>query len=99
VTDQPIRPGGNRCDNRLMTKARARVVTALALVSLVLLVATAVEPDWIEEVFGVEPDAGSGSAEVLVTGAFALLAVVLGVGAVLSWRKVIRRQARSATGD
>jgi hypothetical protein len=83
-----------------MTKARAWIVTALSLVSLVLLVATAVEPDWIEEVFGGAPDAGSGSAEVLVTGAFAVLTVVLGVGAVLSWPKVVmRRQVRPATGD
>jgi hypothetical protein len=83
-----------------MTKARAWIVTALSLVTLVLLVATAVEPDWIEEVFGVEPDAGSGSAEVLVTGAFAVLTVLLGVRAALSWRKVVmRRQERPATGD
>jgi hypothetical protein len=33
--------------------------------------------DWIEELFGISPDAGSGSLEALIAGA--VVAVILGV--------------------
>ena len=33
--------------------------------------------DWIEELFGISPDAGSGTLEALIAGA--VVAVVLGV--------------------
>jgi hypothetical protein len=31
--------------------------------------------DWIEQVFGIEPDMGSGSLEILILGAIVLIAV------------------------
>jgi hypothetical protein len=40
---------------------------ALAGVCASLYVATVVVPDWIEVVFGVDPDRGSGALEVLVS--------------------------------
>ncbi len=42
--------------------------------------------DWIEELFGISPDAGSGTLEALIAGA--VVAVILGV--------VLSRRARSA---
>jgi hypothetical protein len=33
--------------------------------------------DWIEEIFGISPDAGSGTLEALIAGA--VVAVILGV--------------------
>ena len=53
----------------------------LAAAAAVLAVATAIRPDWIEELTGLDPDAGSGSAEWAVTLALALAAVALAVGA------------------
>jgi hypothetical protein len=94
VADQPIQPRSGRRNNCLMTKARASVVSVLALLSLVTLVVTAVEPDWVEEAFGVEPDAGSGLAEALVTGLLVMITVVLAASAVLTWRAALRRSGR-----
>jgi hypothetical protein len=53
----------------------------LAAAAAVLAVATAIRPDWIEELTGLDPDAGSGSAEWAVTLALALAALALAVGA------------------
>jgi undecaprenyl pyrophosphate phosphatase UppP len=43
--------------------------------------------DWIETVFGVDPDKGSGSAEWLVVVILLLVTVVLAVAARLEWRR------------
>jgi hypothetical protein len=53
----------------------------LAAASAVLAVATAIHPDWIESLTGLDPDAGDGSAEWAVTLILALAAVALAVGA------------------
>lgn len=45
--------------------------------------------DWIEELFGISPDAGSGTLEALIAGA--LVAVILGV--IYVWRS---RTARTS---
>ena len=47
-------------------------------------VITAIVPDWIEEAFLVEPDAGSGSLEWLIVIALALATVALSA---LAWRE------------
>jgi DMSO/TMAO reductase YedYZ heme-binding membrane subunit len=43
--------------------------------------------DWIEAVFGVDPDKGSGSAEWLVVLILLLLTVAFAAGARLEWRR------------
>jgi hypothetical protein len=43
--------------------------------------------DWIEQIFGIDPDMGSGSLEMLIAGAVVLVVVGLVVG---------RRRATSA---
>ncbi len=43
--------------------------------------------DWIETVFGVDPDKGSGSAEWLVVVILLLVTVMLAVVARLEWRR------------
>jgi hypothetical protein len=82
-----------------VSKFRASLVTALSVASVALLVATAAGPDWIEEVFAVAPDAGSGLAEALITGVFVALTMVSGLASVLSWRKVLTRARPRPTSD
>ena len=59
---------------------------ALFLASGVLLVATAIEPEWIEVVVGVDPDASSSLLELGLT-----IAAVIGLGCVVlagvEWRR------------
>ena len=62
-------------------RRRGWLELVLAVVSAIALLATLVSPDWIEELFGVEPDGGGGALEALIaisltvaTIAFALAA-------------------------
>ena len=48
--------------------------------------------DWIEQIFGIDPDMGSGSLEMLIAGAVVL--VVVGVIASRWTRKPQETQAR-----
>jgi hypothetical protein len=57
--------------------ARFRIEFALAIVSAFLFVLTLVAREWIEIVFGFEPDGGSGVLEWAITFAFLLAAVSL----------------------
>lgn len=43
--------------------------------------------DWIEAVFGMEPDQGNGSAEWLAVVVFLLVTVILAAGARREWRR------------
>lgn len=64
-----------------MRRSRLRVDAVLASLNAFLLVLTLVVPDWIEVVFRVDPDAGSGELEWLIAGAFALGTVGFGLAA------------------
>ena len=65
---------------------RLRLEIALAALSAALFVATLAWPEWIEMVFGVDPDHGDGSVEWLIMGVTALCAVGASVGARADWR-------------
>lgn len=70
------------------------IAVVLAVLSVVAFVATLVEPEWIEAVFRVGPDEGSGEAErgvaLWVLGAaavvFAVFAIVSGR---IAWRRAV----------
>ncbi|WP_344810137.1 hypothetical protein [Microlunatus ginsengisoli] len=65
----------------------------LAAMFGVLAVVTAVNSEWIEEVFGIDPDGGSGALEWAIVAAFGVLALV---AAGLGTRTVVLR-ARSSS--
>jgi hypothetical protein len=48
--------------------------------------------DWIEELFGISPDAGSGTLEALIAGA--VVAVILGVMFAIRTRSVQATEKR-----
>ena len=72
-------------------KVRLTIETLLGLASLVLAILTAINGEWIEELTGFEPDAGSGALEWAIVIAFALAAITLGALAVRDGRRL--RQA------
>lgn len=69
-----------------MRRSRLRVDVVLASLNAFLLILTLFVPDWIEVVFRVDPDAGSGELEWLIAGAFALGTVGFGLAASREWR-------------
>lgn len=68
------------------TRARAWLATVFAVVGLGLCALTLVWSEWIELLFGVDPDAGSGALELLVAGAFLVASVLLAGQARRDWR-------------
>ncbi|MEU5265807.1 hypothetical protein [Amycolatopsis sp. NPDC021455] len=66
-------------------KVRRWISGVLAAVSAVVLVLTLSWPDWIEEIFGVAPDSGDGSAESLLVVGLAAVTVASSADAGLLW--------------
>ena len=58
------------------TGAKFWIAIAFAILGSTLLVLTMANPEWIEEVFKVEPDEGSGSLELAISIALLVIAVV-----------------------
>ena len=52
-------------------------------------------PDWIEVVFGVDPDAHSGELELVITLGAAAVALALGLVAGAEWRRTVRPRSLS----
>lgn len=61
--------------------------TGMALVSSILFAMTLVQRDWIEIVFGLDPDHGAGVLEWLIVGAFLVISLTLFTLAGHEWRK------------
>jgi hypothetical protein len=68
-------------------KTRFSLETALAAVFAAIFVATVFWPDWIELVFGADPDQGSGEAEWAIVAGSGVLAVAFIVIARMEWRR------------
>jgi hypothetical protein len=65
-------------------------------VSTLLAVLTLVNREWIEEVFGVDPDAGNGTLEWAIVLVCALVVIVCVAVARVEWRRV---RASDLTGN
>ena len=74
---------------------RLAIRLVLALLSALLFLVTLIWHDWIELVFGVEPDQGSGAVEWLLVALTALGAVVFGLLARAEWMRARVITARS----
>ena len=73
---------------------RMIVEFVLAGIFVLLAIVTAVNPQWIETVFGIDPDRGSGALEWIVVASFGVLALVAaGLG---TRTAVLRRRTAQA---
>jgi hypothetical protein len=66
----------------------------LATASAALLLLTLLAPDWIEAVFGVDPDAGNGSLEWALVGVLAVTAIAVLGAARREWRRPLTTPSR-----
>jgi hypothetical protein len=69
---------------------------ALGVIGTALFVMTLVWQDWVETIFGFDPDHGNGSFEYLISAAFVIVAVVSWVAARAEWKRW--RAAHAAGG-
>ncbi len=61
--------------------------TGLAIVTSILFMLTLVQRDWIEIVFGVDPDQGNGTLEWLIVGVLLVVTITLFTLASHEWRR------------
>jgi hypothetical protein len=72
---------------------------ALAVISAALLMLTLTWPQWIEGIFGVEPDSGDGSFELMVVLGLAALAVASSAEVIAGWRRARLRRPPPSEPD
>lgn len=73
--------------SRRLPRRRFWAEAGLALSALSLTVLTIAVPTWIELIFGVEPDAGEGWAELAITLAFVCALLGMTLLAVREWAR------------
>ena len=70
----------------MQVRARFWIEAVLAALAGALFLLTLMSRDWIERVFGIEPDQGSG-LEWLIVGGLLVAVVLFGVMARAEWRR------------
>lgn len=71
----------------MSVRMRFWIEAVLAAVATACFVLTLISREWIEIVFGVDPDESSGSLEWMITGALLIVAVVFIGLARAEWRR------------
>lgn len=80
----------------------ARIALVLGILSAIAAVAAAINSHWIEDVVGLDPDGGSGAAELGMVVAFAAAALVLlgiAITAILATRSVQAAEVQPGAAD
>lgn len=72
---------------RKTLRRRFWLETGMAIVTCVLFVVTLLYRDWIEVVFGVDPDNRSGALEWLIVGVLFVVTIALFTLARYEWRR------------
>ena len=72
---------------RKALRRRFWLETGIALVTGIVFLITSVWHDWIEIIFNIDPDQGSGLLEWLIVGALLVATITLIVLARYEWRK------------
>jgi hypothetical protein len=89
--------GGNKLAKKeVSVVVRARIEIALAAVLGLATILTAVWPDWIEGLFGFDPDGGNGTVEWLIVAVLTVATIAVAVLARHDLR-VVRRGAPIGT--
>ena len=68
-------------------RRRFWVESVAAVVTGVMLVVTAIWPNWIERLWEVEPDGGDGSLEWALVGVLTVVTITLSVVARVEWTR------------
>jgi hypothetical protein len=76
-------------------RLRFWVEAVLAVVTGLLFVLTLVTREWIELLFGVDPDGGDGSLEWAIVAALGVVTLTLSVLARAEWRRAAVADSRS----
>ena len=76
---------------RKTLRRRFWLETGMAVITSILFLITLVQRDWIEIVFGIDPDSRSGALEWLIVGVLLIATIALFTLASYEWRR-----ARSA---
>ena len=71
----------------MKVRTRFWLESGFALAAAALAIVTAIVPDWIETVFGVDPDGGNGTVEWGITAAFVILTIVFVIAARVEYRR------------
>jgi hypothetical protein len=79
--------------------ARRWISGAFAVISAALLVLTLVWPQWIEGIFGAEPDSGDGAFELMIVIGFAVVAAAFSTDVIVALRRARVRRLLAAEPD